>query len=109
MDVRDGTDYPRSAFRPVPNVDAALLTIRRRDPAVLPDWLATGLTYLTGYTVGDEAFLATGTAVFNGAEIRINGTVHLKTVLPPEAVVPIGYVAVGDPVSVLSPDRRDEI
>jgi 23S rRNA (adenine-N6)-dimethyltransferase len=27
---------PRSAFRPVPNVDAAMLTIRRREPALLP-------------------------------------------------------------------------
>ncbi len=71
--------------------------------------------YLSGCTVEDEAFLATGTAVFNGArigrraEVRINGTVHLKTVLPDEAVVPIGWVAVGDPATILSPDRHDEI
>jgi 23S rRNA (adenine-N6)-dimethyltransferase len=30
----------RDAFRPVPAVDAALLTIRRREPPVLPPWLA---------------------------------------------------------------------
>lgn len=71
--------------------------------------------YLSGCTVGDEAFLATGTAVFNGArigrraEVRVNGIVHLKTVLPDEAVVPIGWVAIGDPVSILPPDRHDEI
>ncbi len=52
--------------------------------------------YLSGCTVGDEAFLATGTTIFNGArigrrtEVRINGTVHLKTILPDEALVPIG-------------------
>lgn len=31
------------AFRPVPSVDAALLSVRRRDPAVLPTWLAPQL------------------------------------------------------------------
>lgn len=35
-----GPVVPRSAFRPVPRVDAALLTARRRDDAVLPEWLA---------------------------------------------------------------------
>ncbi|WP_309102226.1 gamma carbonic anhydrase family protein [Microbacterium sp.] len=70
---------------------------------------------VSGAIIGDEVFLATGTRVFNGArikdraEVRINGVVHLRTVLPEDAVVPIGWVAVGDPVQVLSPDRHDEI
>ena len=37
-----GPVIPRTAFRPVPRVDAALLTIRRRTPAILPPWLAPG-------------------------------------------------------------------
>jgi carbonic anhydrase/acetyltransferase-like protein (isoleucine patch superfamily) len=71
--------------------------------------------YLSGCRVGNEAFLATGTTVFNGAqigdraEVRINGTVHLKTILPTEAMVPIGWVAVGDPATILPPDRHEEI
>jgi len=70
---------------------------------------------VSGATIGDEVFLATGTRVFNGArigeraEVRINAVVHLRTVLPADAVVPIGWVAVGDPVLILSPDRHDEI
>ncbi len=70
---------------------------------------------VSGATVGDEVFLATGTRVFNGArigdraEVRINAVVHLRTVLPEDAVVPIGWVAVGDPVLILSPDRHTEI
>lgn len=32
----------RSAFRPVPQVDAAWIEVRRRDPAVLPERLAPG-------------------------------------------------------------------
>ena len=63
----------------------------------------------------DEVFLATGTRVFNGArigdrsEVRINAVVHLRTRLPPRRVVPIGWVAVGDPVQILSPDWHEEI
>ncbi|HEV7368260.1 gamma carbonic anhydrase family protein [Arenibaculum sp.] len=70
---------------------------------------------LTGCTVEDEVFLATGATVFNGARIgartvvRINGIVHLRTVLPAGSVVPMNWVAVGDPASILPPDRHDEI
>ena len=70
---------------------------------------------ISGATVADEVFLATGTRIFNGArigtrsEVRINAVVHLRTVLPPESVVPIGWVAVGDPAQVLPPDRHEEI
>ncbi len=39
-----GERVPRTAFRPMPAVDAAWLTIRRRDPAVLPTWLAAGFS-----------------------------------------------------------------
>ena len=60
-------------------------------------------------------FLATGTRVFNGArigdrcEVRINAVVHLRTHLAPRTVVPIAWVAVGEPVRMLSPDRHEEI
>lgn len=70
---------------------------------------------IAGADIGEEVFLATGTRVFNGAEIgdrsevRINAVVHLRTVLPPETVVPISWVAVGDPLLILPPDRHEEI
>ena len=41
-----GPTVPRTAFRPVPRVDAAVLTARRRDPAVLPEWLSPRLREL---------------------------------------------------------------
>lgn len=44
-----------------------------------------------------------------GAEVRVNGTVHLRTALPPDAVVPIGWVAVGDPAEVLPPGDHERI
>lgn len=39
-----GPVIPRTAFRPVPRVDAALLTICPRTPAILPPWLAPRFT-----------------------------------------------------------------
>jgi carbonic anhydrase/acetyltransferase-like protein (isoleucine patch superfamily) len=79
------------------------------------DVLVGPRAYLTGCTVEDEVFLATGSTVFNGArlgtrsEVRINGTVHLLTELPPDTTVPIGWVAVGDPPGILPPGEHDEI
>jgi carbonic anhydrase/acetyltransferase-like protein (isoleucine patch superfamily) len=88
----------------------------KRHPLTIGDHVLIGpRAYLTGCTVEDCAFLATGCAIFNGAtigaraEVRINGTVHLLTRLPPDTTVPIGWIAVGDPASVLSPDRHEEI
>ena len=71
--------------------------------------------YLTGCKIGEGTFLATGTTIFNGAkigdrtEVRINGIVHLKTVVPPDTVVPIGWVAVGDPAEILPPSEHEKI
>ena len=71
--------------------------------------------HVVGCTLKDEVFIATGGAVFHSAilearsEVRVNGVVHLKTRLPEEATVPIGWVAVGDPVSILPPDQHDAI
>lgn len=71
--------------------------------------------YLTGCTIEDEVFLATGSTVFNHAvvgarsEVRINGTVHLRTRIAPDTSVPIGWVAVGDPAEILPPHEHERI
>lgn len=71
--------------------------------------------YLTGCTLEDHVFIATGATIFNGArvgtraEVRIGGLVHLKTALPPDAVVPIGWIAVGDPAKILPPKDHESI
>jgi carbonic anhydrase/acetyltransferase-like protein (isoleucine patch superfamily) len=63
----------------------------------------------------DQVFIATGAAVFHGAhlgrgsEVRVHATVHLRTRLEPGAVVPIGWVAVGDPPVILPPDQHEAI
>lgn len=70
---------------------------------------------VSGASIGAEVFLATGTRIFNGArigdrcEVRINSVVHLRTQLAEGTVVPIGWIAVGDPMQLLSPDRDEEI
>lgn len=72
-------------------------------------------THLTGCTVGDEVFIATGASVFNGAtlrkwsEVRINGVVHIDTLLEEDTTVPIGWIAVGNPASIFPPERHDDI
>lgn len=71
--------------------------------------------HVTGAVLEDEVFVATGAAIFHGAylgkssEVRVHGTVHLKTRLEPGSTVPIGWIAVGDPASILSPDQHDKI
>ena len=87
-----------------------------RHPTRLGDHVLVGpRAYLTGCTVEDDAFLATGATVFTGArvgaraEVRVNGTVHLKTAVPPGATVPIGWVAVGDPAAIRPANEHDEI
>ncbi len=70
---------------------------------------------LYGCTVQDNAFLATGVTVFHGAcieadvEVRINGVVHVNTRLASGTTVPIGWIAVGDPASILPSNDHDQI
>jgi carbonic anhydrase/acetyltransferase-like protein (isoleucine patch superfamily) len=70
---------------------------------------------LKGCVVEDECFLATGVRVYQGArigrrsEVRIDGVVHVRSVLPPESLVPIKWVAVGDPARLLPPHKHEEI
>ena len=97
-------------------MENAVLRGTRAHPCHLEQHILVGpRAYLTGCYVESSAFLATGTTVFNGArigtrsEVRINGVVHLKTHLPPDAVVPIGWVAVGDPAEILPPHEHDRI
>lgn len=87
-----------------------------KHPATIGDAVLVGPhAHLSGCTIRDEVFIATGSAVFNGArinigsEVRINGIVHVNTVLEADSTVPIGWVAVGDPAEILPPDKHDRI
>lgn len=73
------------------------------------------LSSVAGADIGDESFLASGARVFNGArvgarcEIRVNAIVHRRSVLLEGTVVPIGWVAVGNPARMLSPENAQEL
>lgn len=97
-------------------MENALIRASAAHPVHIGSHVLVGpMASVSGATVEDEVFLATGTRVFNGArigtrsEVRINAVVHLRTILPPESVVPIGWVAVGEPARMLPPDRHDDI
>ena len=59
--------------------------------------------------------MATGASLFPGsrlgagAEIRINGVLHVNSVLPDGAELPIGWIAVGDPAQMFPPKAHDAI
>ncbi|MBI5107034.1 MAG: gamma carbonic anhydrase family protein [Solirubrobacterales bacterium] len=97
-------------------MEHAVVRGRAAHPVVLGDDVLVGPhAHVNGAQVGEGCFLATGCALFPGArlgpgaEVRIHGVVQVNTVLPEDAVVPIGWVAVGDPAQVLPPDRHDDI
>jgi carbonic anhydrase/acetyltransferase-like protein (isoleucine patch superfamily) len=97
-------------------MEGAVIRGTARHPAQLGDHVLVGpRAYLTGAIVEECVFLAAGATIFNGArlgaraEVRINGVVHLRTRLGADAVVPIGWVAVGDPAEILPPEAHDRI
>jgi carbonic anhydrase/acetyltransferase-like protein (isoleucine patch superfamily) len=70
---------------------------------------------LKGCIIGDECFLATGVKIYQGVvigrrtEVRIDGVVHVRSVLPPNSLVPIKWVALGDPAQMFPPDKHEDI
>lgn len=97
-------------------MENAVLRGTPRDPLRMGSHVLTGpRAYLTGCTVEDNVFLATGTSVFNGArigaasEVRVNGVVHLRTRVPPGTTVPIGWIAVGDPAQLFPPQEHERL
>ncbi|MCX4511344.1 gamma carbonic anhydrase family protein [Streptomyces sp. NBC_01619] len=107
-EVRTGAD--------VVVMENALVRGRAKHPAVLGDAVLIGPhAHINGATVEDEVFVATGVAMFPGAvagagsELRINSVLHVNSRLEPGTVVPIGWIAAGDPAELFSPDRHDEL
>jgi carbonic anhydrase/acetyltransferase-like protein (isoleucine patch superfamily) len=97
-------------------MENAVVRASRRHPCTIGDCCLIGPgAHVVGATLEDEVFIATAAAVFHGAhlgcgaEVRVRATVHIRTRLEPRGVVPIGWVAVGDPAKILPPDKHDEI
>jgi carbonic anhydrase/acetyltransferase-like protein (isoleucine patch superfamily) len=97
-------------------MENAVVRGRRGHPAWIGDHVIVGPhAHVNGASIEENAFLATGVSIFPGArvgagaEVRINGVVHVNSVLPPDGIVPIGWVAVGDPVRVFPPEKHERI
>jgi carbonic anhydrase/acetyltransferase-like protein (isoleucine patch superfamily) len=97
-------------------LENAVVRATARHACVIGNYCLVGPnSHVVGAEIGDEVFLATGAAVLHGAvvsrgaEVRINGTVHLRSRLEPGATVPIGWIAVGDPAQILPPDSHEAI
>jgi carbonic anhydrase/acetyltransferase-like protein (isoleucine patch superfamily) len=97
-------------------MENALVRGRSRHPTTIGDAVLVGPhAHVNGATLEPEVFVATGASVFPGAvvgagaELRINCVVHVNTRVAAGAVVPIGWVAAGDPAQLFSPDRHEEL
>ncbi|MEU9011926.1 gamma carbonic anhydrase family protein [Streptomyces sp. NPDC048479] len=107
-EVRTGTN--------VVVLENALVRGRAKHPAILGDAVLIGPhAHINGATVEDEVFVATGAAAFPGAvagtrsELRLNSVLHVNSRLAPDTVLPIGWIAAGDPARLFSPDQHDEL
>jgi carbonic anhydrase/acetyltransferase-like protein (isoleucine patch superfamily) len=95
--------------------NAVLRSTARHSLSIGNNCLVGPNAHVVGCRIEDEVFIATGAAIFHaakvgrGSEVRVNGVVHLKTNLAAGTIVPIGWVAVGDPATVLPPDQHDKI
>lgn len=97
-------------------MENAVLRGTPKHPLVLGNDVLVGPgAHLSGCTIEDGAFLATRATVFNGAvigagsEVRISGVVHVNSMLAPGSLVPIGWIAVGDPAQLFPPSKHDEL
>jgi carbonic anhydrase/acetyltransferase-like protein (isoleucine patch superfamily) len=97
-------------------MENALVRGRASHPVVIGNHVMVGPhAHVNGSTVGDNAFIATGAALFPGstigagAEVRIHAIVQVNTGVAAGSVVPIGWVAVGTEARMFPPSKHDEI
>jgi carbonic anhydrase/acetyltransferase-like protein (isoleucine patch superfamily) len=97
-------------------MEQAVLRGTPRHPLTVGDHVLVGPhSYLTGATIGDEVFIATGAMVFNGAQmgrassVALGGAVHIGCVVPPQTRIAIGWVAVGNPARLYPPGEAEAI
>jgi len=97
-------------------MEHALIRGRHAHPTVIGDAVLIGPhAHVNGATIEDEVFVATGASLFpgavagTGAELRINSVLHVNSRLAPGTVLPIGWIAAGDPAELFSPDRHDDL
>ena len=97
-------------------MENALVRGRSRHPVSVGNAVLIGPhTHLNGTTVEDNVFIATGASLFpgsvaaRGSELRINSVLHVNTRLMPETIIPIGWIAAGNPAQLFSPGQHEEL
>ena len=97
-------------------MENAVLRGRSRHPLQIGDAVLVGPhAHLNGTVVEDEVFVATGVSMFAGSragtrsELRINSVLHVNSDLPPDSVVPIGWIAAGRPAQLFPPEQHDAL
>lgn len=97
-------------------MENALIRGRAQHSARIGDAVLIGPhAHINGATLEDEVFAATGVSVFPGAvagtrsELRINSVLHVNSRLAPDSVLPIGWIAVGDPAELFPPDQHERL
>jgi carbonic anhydrase/acetyltransferase-like protein (isoleucine patch superfamily) len=97
-------------------MEHAVLRGRAGQPLAIGSSVLVGPhAHLNGTHVEDEVFIATGVSMFPGSragagsELRINSVLHVNSRLTPGTVVPIGWIAAGDPAELFPPDRHDDL
>jgi len=97
-------------------MEHAVLRGRAAQPLEIGDAVLIGPhSHVNGAVVEDEVFVATGASLFPGSragagsELRINSVLHVGSRLAPGTVVPIGWIAAGDPAQLFPPGRHDDL
>jgi gamma-carbonic anhydrase len=97
-------------------MEGALIRGRAGFPALVGDAVLVGPhAHVNGARIEDEVFVATGASLFpgsiaeTGTELRINSVLQVNSTLTRGTVLPIGWIAAGDPAELFSPDRHDEL
>ncbi|KAF0236458.1 MAG: hypothetical protein FD167_4530 [bacterium] len=88
----------------------------RHFPCILEDYVLIGANaYVCGATLQYRAFVASGATVFNGAiighnaAVSLGAVVHIQTYLPPDTLVPIQHIVIGNPCKLFAPNQAHEI
>ena len=97
-------------------MENALVRGRSRHPVSIGNAVLIGPhAHVNGSTIEDEVFIATGASLFpgsaagTGSELRINSVLHVNSKLAAGTIVPIGWIAVGDPAQLFPPDQHEEL
>jgi carbonic anhydrase/acetyltransferase-like protein (isoleucine patch superfamily) len=97
-------------------MENAVLRGTARHPLLMGDRVLVGPhAQLTGAAVADEVFIAVGAMVLNGAHlgraatVAAGAVVHLGAIVAPQARIPVGWVAVGDPARIYPPGEAEPI